>query len=148
MAVADTPAEQEEKEAASTRDVHVCACHADQELLGRQLADHPDPHVRIIAHMSNRQLAMAEQIADLTRGIFRTAGGVARVEEKLGDVRGDLRAVGASIDGLATAVSELTVAIKDLSGEQISFRERLEKVELRVGAAEAVPAQGSSGQAV
>ena len=136
MAVADTT-EQEDKEAAIIRDAHVCACHADQELLGRALADHKDPHVRIIAHMSNRQLAMAEQISDLTRGIFRVAGGVSRLEEKLGDARGEVREVAAGLSSLTTAITELTVAVKELSAAQALLSTRLEQVEARL-------AQGSS----
>lgn len=141
MAAADTSNEQDDREAPSTRDAHVCACHADQELLGRALADHADPHVRIIAHMSNRQLAMAEQIGDLTRGIFRVAGGVSRLEEKLADARGEIRDVSAGLSSLTTAITELTAAVKELSAAQATLSTRL-------GAVEEKLAQGPSAQTV
>ena len=55
-----------------------CHCSKDQTGLTQALLQSPDPQVRILAHISNRQLAMVESISILT-GI---ADGNARVLER------------------------------------------------------------------
>lgn len=123
MAATDTTTETlDEHETPSERDPRPCACHADQEALGRLLWDHPDPHVRIIAHMSNRQLAFAEQLGDLTKGLFRVAGGVSRIEERTGNISAELKNVVSAVDRLTGAVESLTEVVTTVES-------RLKKVE-------------------
>lgn len=92
-----------------------CACHADQDTLGRQFASHSDPHVRIIAHMSNRQLALSEQLGDNTKMVFKLAGAVSTLQGQVGSNTLELRRVGdalvtmtASLDRLIESVGSLT----------------------------------------
>jgi hypothetical protein len=135
MAAADTTSINpplDEQEADSVREKHMCACFADQEALSRQLAGHSDPHVRIIAHMSNRQLSMAEQLADLTRTIFRAAGGVSRVEEAVGELRVEVHGSTTAVDKLTSSVTELTKVITALSSAQSELIARVDKVEAAV----------------
>ncbi len=40
---------------------------AQHKQLIQLLADHPDPHMRILAHISSRQFELSERISDLTK---------------------------------------------------------------------------------
>jgi hypothetical protein len=124
----------------SVRNPQVCACYVDQELLSRQLSNHEDPHVRIIAHMSNRQLAMAEQMSDLTRGIFKASGGVANLQEQMKDVRADLRAntfaveqVTAALSSVVSSIDKLTKAVEAIGVKQADLESRLYTLESSAG---------------
>ena len=48
---------------------------AEQQRLTTDLMNHPDPNVRLIAHMSNRQLGMSEQLREVVekQGAIMTA---------------------------------------------------------------------------
>lgn len=94
-----------------------CACFADQESLGRFFVDHEDPKVRIIAHMSNRQLALSEQVGDLTRGIFKTAGAVSKLQEKVDANTSELCEVKATLENVVKVLAELTTAVGSLSSK-------------------------------
>lgn len=142
MAAIDAPSTVASDESApETGRGHRCACYADQELLGRQLSDSGDPHVRVIAHMSNRQLAMAEQLSDLTRGIFKAAGGVANLQEQMKDARADIRANTAAVAQctstlceVATALDKLTKAVDRIGEKQSELESRLYTLENSAGA--------------
>lgn len=42
---------------------------AEHRRLARSLADHEDPKVRILAHLSNRQFELSERMADMQKSI-------------------------------------------------------------------------------
>jgi len=135
MAAADTnPPESQEEQPPTCGDCRQCPCYADQEALGRLLSEDPDPHVRIIAHMSNRQLALAESIGDLTKLIFKTAGAVHTLQEHSSNVTGELRRVTTTLEGLVASVDKLTGAVDSLSSKQSSLEERTGTLEEAFGA--------------
>ena len=111
MAAEDTTSPDNNLSAASCADRSLCACHADQDSLGRAFADDPDPHVRIIAHMSNRQLALSEQVGDLTRGIFKVAGAVHTLQEQSASTTGELRGLRGEVAALTKEVSKLVEVV-------------------------------------
>lgn len=129
MAAADThpPESQEGAETApECADCSRCACFADQEALGRLLAEHEDPHVRIIAHMSNRQLALSESVGDLTKLIFKTAGAVHTLQERSSNVIGELRTVTTTLEKLVASVDGMSAAVKALTEKHDTLEERVD----------------------
>jgi hypothetical protein len=68
-----------------------------QKALTQELYDHPDPHVRLLAHMSERQLGMMELVLD-TRKTVQT---------------------------VATTVEELATTVNDLTGRQELLERKL-----------------------
>lgn len=129
MAAADThPPDHQEDVATAPEcaECSRCACYADQEALGRLLAEHPDPHVRIIAHMSNRQLALSESVGDLTKLIFKTAGAVHTLQERSSNVIGELRTVTTTLEKLVVSVDGMSAAVKALTEKHNSLEERVD----------------------
>lgn len=49
---------------------------AQHKQLVQMLADHPDPHMRILAHISSRQFEMSERISDLTKMVEEKMSGL------------------------------------------------------------------------
>lgn len=92
-----------------------CAYYADQEQLGIALMQSPDPHIRIIAHVSNRQLALGEQIRDLTGLVFRAASGVSSVQRSLADSQARLGSLETSVGKLVEVVDGLTGTVSSLN---------------------------------
>lgn len=129
MAAADThPPDHQEDVATAPEcaECNRCACYADQEALGRLLAEHQDPHVRIIAHMSNRQLALSESVGDLTKLIFKTAGAVHTLQERSSNVIGELRTVATTLEKLVASVDGMSTAVKALTEKHESLEERVD----------------------
>lgn len=110
-----------------------CACHADQDALGRQFASHPDPHVRIIAHMSNRQLALSEQMGDTTKMVFKVAGAVHALQEQADRTTAELRLVRDGIAQMTAAVEKLTEAVGTLTTQHSDLVDRTEELEEAAG---------------
>lgn len=137
MAALDAPSTVASDESApDTGRGHHCACHADQELLGRQLSESDDPHVRIIAHMSNRQLAMAEQLSDLTRSIFKAAGGVANLQEQMKDARAEIRANTTAVSQCTATLGEVVISLKRLTESLERIGKKQEEFDTRLRALE------------
>lgn len=60
-----------------------------------QLADHPDPHMRILAHMSSRQFELSERITDL---VTEVREGFAALNSKVEQGVRDLKTQVAQLD--------------------------------------------------
>jgi methyl-accepting chemotaxis protein len=134
MAAADNKTSPEnELSDATCVDRGKCACHADQDALGRQFASHPDPHVRIIAHMSNRQLALSEQMGDTTKMVFKVAGAVHALQEQADKNNTELRTVSKAIEAMTAALEKLTEAVGALTRQQSDLAERTEELEEAAG---------------
>lgn len=118
---------------AASRDRENCACHADQDALGRQLANHPDPHVRIIAHMSNRQLALSEQMADTTKLVFKVAGVVHTLQQHVESMTGRMQQVERALEELTASVDKLTSSVTVASSQHASMHARIGRLEDLVG---------------
>lgn len=129
MAAEDTATAPESCKVCEDEVAQQCACFADQEALGRLLADDPDPHVRIIAHMSNRQLALSESLGDLTKLIFKTAGAVSTMQEKSGNVFGELRRVTTTLESLVTSIDKMNITLGSLATKQSALEARTEALE-------------------
>lgn len=134
MAAADNKTSPEnELSDATCVDRGKCACHADQDALGRQFASHPDPHVRIIAHMSNRQLALSEQMGDTTKMVFKVAGAVHALQEHADRTTVELRLVRDGIAQMTAAVEKLTEAVGALTTQHSDLVDRTEELEEAAG---------------
>lgn len=72
----------------------------NQDELTKLLMEDPDPHVRIIAHMSSRQLAMVESLNNVN-GTLQTA--ISAVNSLKTKVETGFRDVNERIDGLSEA---------------------------------------------
>lgn len=56
-----------------------CPCYKDQSGLTREFMESADPHTRLIAHMSNRQLAMVEFVNNMKltqHGLIQAVNGL------------------------------------------------------------------------
>jgi hypothetical protein len=74
-----------------------CACYRDQSGLTSALLQSDDPHVRIIAHLSSRQLAMVESINNMQlteRGLIQAINGLTTT------VRNGFESIRISLDNL------------------------------------------------
>lgn len=69
--------------------------------LARQLADHADPKVRILAHISNRQFDLSERLSSMQQDI---RDGFAKLQNSLGETKRDL---GDKIDRLDAGYTEV-----------------------------------------
>lgn len=142
MAATDTKTVPEnELSEATCVDRGKCACHADQDALGRQFSSHPDPHVRMIAHMSNRQLALSEQLGDNTKMAFKLAGAVHSLQEKVDVNTTELRKVSEALASMAAAMEKLIEAVGALTKQHSDLAERTEDLEeaAGLGAGAAIP---------
>lgn len=110
-----------------------CPCHADQDALGRQFANHPDPHVRIIAHMSNRQLALSEKMGDTTKMLFKVAGVVHALQEQSSTTNLELRRMSDSLLALTASVEKLVEAVGMLTVQHTELAARTEELEESAG---------------
>lgn len=84
-----------------------------QEGLTKELSEHSDPHVRLIAHMSQRQLDMAVLLGDMKKSIDEMRN---EVNGKLGDANRKLGEIQSGLEGLETRVS----ALEDYDGEHMN----------------------------
>ena len=72
---------------------------SDEELLERQkkltyeLYDHPDPHVRLMAHMSERQLGLVEMFMGVRADLQKLSETVAANTEIVREIGGRLEVV-------------------------------------------------------
>jgi hypothetical protein len=74
-----------------------CSCYKDQSGLTREFMESADPHVRLIAHMSNRQLSMVESLNNVQltqQGLIQAVNGLAA------EIRNGFRALHERIDTL------------------------------------------------
>lgn len=72
-----------------------CSCYKDQSGLTKEFMESADPHVRLIAHMSNRQLSMVESLNNMQltqQGLIQAVNGLAA------EVRKGFRALNERID--------------------------------------------------
>lgn len=61
--------------------------YAKEQLeLTRRLYDHPDPHVRIMAHISERQLAMMEVLTSVSAAVSELSDSVKSLHNKVDEL--------------------------------------------------------------
>lgn len=91
-----------------------CVCLRNQDELTKQLLDDPDPHVRIIAHMSSRQLAMVESLNNVNGTLQTVVAGLNGLKSK---VETGLRELGERVDDLAEAQGVIQTNTSEFEGE-------------------------------
>lgn len=91
-----------------------CVCLRNQDELTKLLLEHEDPHVRILAHMSSRQLAMVESINNVNETLRML---VSAQNSLKGKVESGFRDVNERIDGLAEKHSIIETRFDDFENE-------------------------------
>lgn len=85
----------------------------EQQRLTLALAKHAEPHVRLIAHISERQLAMSEQISEMVRA------------------QGELLSLVRDLKPLVEQIPSVNERLEQLVQEQEQVESRIEELEQR-----------------
>lgn len=83
---------------------------AEHKALTLELADHPDPKVRILAHLSTRQFELSERLADLARS---TRDGFDELKREMRQGFSDLKDKVLELDNGFTDVEERTSLLEE-----------------------------------
>jgi len=91
-----------------------CVCLRNQDELTQLLMEHADPHIRILAHISARQLAMVESNNDINKTLQTVIGALNSLRSK---VETGFRELNERVDVLAEAHSVIETRFTEFENE-------------------------------